>query len=114
FENLIPTGRILIDRKCLIEMQNEPTLEKDETSGSRLLARFIHGCSTRNIYTIQTIDLNFLIKQNSFGENQIFELLTPKTEKWIVMIVKDPWLKTTLIEDIEFKKSSAQLNKVQN
>ncbi|CAF4635334.1 unnamed protein product, partial [Didymodactylos carnosus] len=66
FENLIPTGRILIDytdRKCLIEMQNEPTLEKDETSGSRLLARFIHGCSTRNIDTIQTIDLNFLINK---------------------------------------------------
>ncbi|CAF1614652.1 unnamed protein product, partial [Didymodactylos carnosus] len=34
FENLIPTGRILIDytdHKCLLEMQNEPTLEKDET-----------------------------------------------------------------------------------
>jgi SpoVK/Ycf46/Vps4 family AAA+-type ATPase len=83
FEKLIPTGRILIDytdRKCLIEIQNEPTLEKDlekdETSVPRLLARFIHGCSTRNIDTIQTIDLNFLIKQNAFDENQIFELLT--------------------------------------
>lgn len=83
FDNLKPTGRILIDyteKKCLIEMQNEPTLEKDleknETSLSFLLARFIYGCSTRNIDTIQTIDLNFLIKQNAFDENQIFELLT--------------------------------------
>ncbi|CAF1220450.1 unnamed protein product, partial [Didymodactylos carnosus] len=83
FDNLKPTGRILIDyseKKCLIEMQNEPTLEKDleknETSLSFLLARFIYGCSTRNIDRIQTIDLNFLIKQNAFDENQIFELLT--------------------------------------
>ncbi|CAF4534848.1 unnamed protein product [Didymodactylos carnosus] len=29
------------------------------------------------------------------------------------MIVKDPWLKNTLIDDIEFKKSTAQLNKEQ-
>ncbi|CAF1515158.1 unnamed protein product [Didymodactylos carnosus] len=39
--------------------------------------------------------------------------IVTKIQKWIVMIVKDPWLKTTLIEDIEFKKSSAQLNKEQ-
>ncbi|CAF4658666.1 unnamed protein product [Rotaria sp. Silwood1] len=182
FEKLKPTGRILIDytdRKCLIEIKDEPTLEKDlesdETSVPRLLARFIHGCSTRNIDTIQTIDLNFLIKQNAFDENQIFELLTTtflecneynrsmlifdidslimlnrsdsemstsksisnirvyqfirekcktsiveetepnekgvvtKIEKWIVMIVKDPWLKNTLVDDIEFRKSSAQV-----
>lgn len=61
-------------------MQNEPTLEKElnqaETSLSGLLARFIHGCSTRNIDTIQTVDLNFLVKQNAFDEKQIFELLT--------------------------------------
>lgn len=41
-----------------------------------LIARFVHGCSTRNIDTIQIIDLNFLTKQNAFEENQIFELLT--------------------------------------
>jgi hypothetical protein len=29
------------------------------------------------------------------------------------MIVKDPWLKNTLIDDIEFKKSTSQLNKEQ-
>ncbi|CAF0853024.1 unnamed protein product [Adineta steineri] len=184
FQKLIPTGRILIDytdRKCFMEIQNEATLEKDlnssETSIPRLLARFIHGCSTRNIDTIQIIDLNFSIKQNAFDENQIFELLTTTflecneynrsmlifdidslimldksdsdmsqsksisnirvyqfirekckmsivettepnekgvstaIEQWIVMIVKDPWLKDTLIDDIEFKKSTAQLNK---
>ncbi|CAM4861665.1 unnamed protein product [Rotaria socialis] len=184
FEKLIPTGRRLIDytdHKCLIEIKDEPTLEKDlnkdETSVSRLLARFIHGCSTRNIDTIQTIDLNFLIKQNAFDKNQIFELLTTtflecneynksmlifdidslimlnksdpemsksksisnirvyqfirekcktsiiekteanekgdvtKIEKWIVMIVKDSWLKNQLINDIEFQKSISQLNK---
>jgi hypothetical protein len=32
-----------------------------------------------------------------------------KLEKWIVMVVKDPWLRDTLIDDIEFQKSSAQL-----
>ena len=34
-------------------------------------------------------------------------------EKWIVVIVKDPWLKNTLIDDIEFKKSTTQLSKEQ-
>ncbi|CAF1331648.1 unnamed protein product [Didymodactylos carnosus] len=81
--NLSPTGRILVDcqdRKCLIELKNEPTLEKvlieQGTSILSLLTRFIHGCSSRNIDTIQVIDINFLIKQNAFDENQIFELLT--------------------------------------
>ncbi|CAF3474646.1 unnamed protein product, partial [Rotaria sp. Silwood2] len=83
FQKMIPTGRILIDytdRKCRIEIKNDPTLEKDlnktETSMPHLLARFIYGCSTRNIDTVQIIDLNFLIKQNAFGEDQIFEILT--------------------------------------
>ena len=78
-----PTGRILIDlreRKCFVELLNEPTLEKPlddgETSMLTLIARFVHGCSTRNIDTIQIVDLNFLTKQNAFEENQIFELLT--------------------------------------
>ncbi|CAF1495219.1 unnamed protein product, partial [Didymodactylos carnosus] len=81
--NLLPTGRILVDyqdRKCLIEIQNDVTIEKNldkhETSVPSLLARFVHGCSSRNIDTIQIIDLNFLTKQNAFDENQIFELLT--------------------------------------
>ncbi|CAF4662651.1 unnamed protein product, partial [Didymodactylos carnosus] len=50
--DLSPTGRILVDyqdRKCLIELKNEPTLEKvlieQETSILSLLTRFIHGCS---------------------------------------------------------------------
>ena len=81
--NTSPTGRILVDlqkRKCLIELNNEPTFEKDlnetETSVLPLLARFVHGCSSRNIDTIQIIDLNFLTKHNAFEENQISELLT--------------------------------------
>ena len=81
--NIFPTGRILVDyqdRKCLIELQNDATLEKKldvhETSVLSLLSRFIHGCSSRNIDTIQIIDLNFLTQQNAFDENQIFELLT--------------------------------------
>jgi SpoVK/Ycf46/Vps4 family AAA+-type ATPase len=80
---MIPSGRILVDlrdRKCLIELLNEPTLEKTlddgETSMLTLIARFVHGCSTRNIDTIQIIDMNFLTKNNAFDENQIFELLT--------------------------------------
>jgi SpoVK/Ycf46/Vps4 family AAA+-type ATPase len=79
----LPTGRILVDlqqNKCLIELINEPTLEKklreEETSILTLLGRFINGCSSRNIDTIQIIDLNFLTKQNAFDENQIFELMT--------------------------------------
>ncbi|CAF1254314.1 unnamed protein product [Didymodactylos carnosus] len=32
-----------------------------------------------------------------------------KIEKWIVMIVEDPYLRNILIDDIEFKKSTAQL-----
>ncbi|CAF4983756.1 unnamed protein product, partial [Rotaria sp. Silwood1] len=35
--------------------------------------------------------------------------IVTKIEKWIVMIVKDPWLKNTLVDDIEFRKSSAQV-----
>ena len=185
FQDAHPSGRILIDlhqRKCLIELEeeNQSTIERNlddrETSAQSLLARLIQGCSTRNIDTIQVIDLNFLTKQNATEENQIFELLTtiflecdeynksmlvfdidslimlsksdsdtskstsisnirlyqfirekckttiveqnhPQTvhqtdakpvEKWIVMIVKDTYLKTTLVDDIEFKKTAAQ------
>ena len=188
FHDAYPSGRILIDlhnRKCLIELEeeNKSTIERNlddkETSVQSLLARLIQGCSTRNIDTIQVIDLNFLTKQNATEENQIFELLTTiflecdeynksmlvfdidslimlsksdtdtskstsisnirlyqfirekcKTtiverdnqqqqqtscqtdakpvEKWIVMIIKDTYLKTTLVNDIEFKKTSAE------
>ncbi|CAF0926260.1 unnamed protein product [Rotaria sordida] len=180
---LLPSGRIMVDlreRKCLIELTNEPTLEKElqdsETSMLTLIARFVHGCSTRNIDTIQIIDLNFLTKQNAFDDNQIFELLTTtflecneynrsmlifdidslimltvsdsemsksesisnirlyqfirekcKTaiveqissdkdikmvkEKWVVIIVKHPLLRQLIIDDIEFKQTSQQLQK---
>ena len=81
--NSAASGRILVDleaRKCLIELTNEPTLEKtlgnEETSTMTLLSRFINGCSSRNIDTIHIIDLNFLAKNNAFEENQTFELLT--------------------------------------
>ena len=81
--NNAPSGRILVDleaRECLIEMTEEPTLEKslgsEETSTVTLLSRFINGCSSRNIDTIQIIDLNFLTKHNALEENQTFELLT--------------------------------------
>ncbi|CAF0857699.1 unnamed protein product [Adineta ricciae] len=188
FRDVPPSGRILIDlqdKKCLIELQeNEPTIERNleakETAVQSLLARLIQGCSTRNIDTIQVIDLNFLTKQNATDENQIFESLTTLflecdeysksmlvfdidslimlnksdsdmtkstsisnirlyqfirekckeaiveqekneacanrknsaklIEKWIVMVVKDPYLKSTLIKDIEFKKTTAQIN----
>jgi hypothetical protein len=40
-----------------------------------LLARFVHGCSSRNIDTIQIIDMNFLTKHSAFDENEIFEVL---------------------------------------
>jgi hypothetical protein len=81
--NTSPTGRILVDlqkKKCFIELHDEPTIEKElnkeETSVLPLLARFIHGCSSRNIDTIQIIDHNFLTKHNAFEENQVSELLT--------------------------------------
>ncbi|CAF1619245.1 unnamed protein product [Rotaria sp. Silwood1] len=182
--NSQPTGRILVDlldQKCLIELKTEATLDDDldneETSTITLIARFINGCQSRNIDTIQIIDLNFLIKNNAFEENQIFELLTttfeecdeynrsmlifdidslimlsvsdssvsksvsisnihlyqfirekckkavveqpptdenaPKSgislkEKWMVMIVKHPLLRSLLVEDIEFKKTLRQ------
>ncbi|CAF0973703.1 unnamed protein product [Adineta steineri] len=188
FSNLFPTGRILVDlldRKCLIELENDATIDEDlgeeEKSTNTLLARFINGCSSRNIDTIQIIDLNYLVKNNAFEENQIFELLTtifeecdeynrsmlifdidslimlsvsdsamskslsisnirlyqfirekckkavveqrstgptvmiqkdlPDSffrEKWIVMIVKHPLLRSLLVEDIEFKKTFRQ------
>ena len=61
-------------------MTNEPTMEKtlgsEETSTMTLLSRFINGCSSRNIDTIQIVDLNFLTKHNALDENQTFELLT--------------------------------------
>ena len=187
FQDEHPSGRILIDlqdRKCFIELQeeNKMTIERDldvkETSVQSVLARLIQGCSTRNIDTIQVIDLNFLTKQNATEENQIFELLTTiflecdeynksmlvfdidslimltksdsdttkstsisnvrlyqfirekcKTaivergnqneqnanqtdakpvEKWIVIIVKENFLKTSLVNEIEFRKTAAQ------
>jgi hypothetical protein len=81
--NMIPSGRILIDLqypKCFIELVNDTTFPKDlgneETSTLTLLPRLINGCLSRNIDTIQIIDLNFLIKNNAFDEKQIFELLT--------------------------------------
>ncbi|CAF2862951.1 unnamed protein product [Rotaria sp. Silwood2] len=85
--NSFPTGRILVDlqdRKCLIELKDEATVDDDldfeETSTMTLLSRFINGCSSRNIDTIQIIDLNFLTKNNAFEESQIFELLTTTFE----------------------------------
>ncbi|CAF3047343.1 unnamed protein product [Rotaria sp. Silwood2] len=194
FRDVPPSGRILIDlldRKCLIELQeDEPTLERNldtkEITIQSLLARLIQGCSTRNIDTLQVIDLNFLTKQNATDENQIFESLTTlflecdeynksmlvfdidslimlnksdsemtkstsisnirlyqfirekcketivekvekrqeneqdssqndakPVEKWIVIIVKDDYLKSTLINDIEFKKTTAQIDEEQ-
>ena len=77
-----PSGRILIDLqsgKCFVEFQgdNHPTIEHnlvaDEVSAQALLARLIQGCSSRNIDTIQLIDLNFLTKRNATDENKIFE-----------------------------------------
>ncbi|UJR08366.1 hypothetical protein I4U23_012637 [Adineta vaga] len=183
-----PSGRILVnltDRTCVIEFANDiPSYSLDlhshETSTLTLLSRFINGCSSRNIDTFQIIDLNFLIKNNAFEENQIFELLTtlfleceeynrsmlifdidslimlsvsdsamskstsisnirlyqfirekcksavveqkqmtndsrifyqPK-EKWMVMIVKNPFLRNLLIEDIDFKKTKGEAKKI--
>ncbi|CAM4934856.1 unnamed protein product [Rotaria socialis] len=116
FQKMIPTGRILIDytdRKCRIEIHNEPTLEKDlnktETSMPHLLARFIYGCSTRNIDTVQIIDLNFLIKQNAFGEDQIFEILTT------IFLECNEYNRSMLIFDIDslimLNKSDSEMSK---
>ncbi|CAF1518776.1 unnamed protein product [Rotaria magnacalcarata] len=188
--NSSPSGRILVDlqeRKCLIELsQAEATLEYDlgteETSTLTLISRFVNGCSSRNVDTIQIIDMNFLSKYNAFDENKIFELLTttfeecdeynrsmlifdidslimlsvsdsqmsksvsisnihlyqfirekckkaiveqptkgPNTaakeqlkERWIVMIVKHPLLRSLLIDDIEFKKTLQQIQQEQD
>ncbi|CAF2945335.1 unnamed protein product [Rotaria sp. Silwood2] len=82
--NHVPSGRILVnlsEKKCIIEVAGddlslEHELDEQETCTLALLSRFINGCSSRNIDTIQIIDLNFLTKNNAFEENQIFELLT--------------------------------------
>ncbi|CAF0903995.1 unnamed protein product [Adineta steineri] len=81
--DLAPTGRILIDLQdcsCIIELTNDASIENKlqntETSLRSLLSRFVNGCLSRNVDSIQIIDLNFLTKQNAFEENQIFELLT--------------------------------------
>ncbi|CAF3427736.1 unnamed protein product [Rotaria socialis] len=81
--DLAPTGRILIDlqdRSCVIELTNDASkenkLQNTETSVLSLLSRFVNGCLSRNVDSIQIIDLNFLTKQNAFEENQMFELLT--------------------------------------
>ncbi|CAF1321194.1 unnamed protein product [Didymodactylos carnosus] len=59
FEKLIRTGRILIDyteRKCLIEMKNEATLEKDETSvAGSFSCFFFHFLAILLIGTIVTV-----------------------------------------------------------
>ncbi|CAF1292641.1 unnamed protein product [Didymodactylos carnosus] len=81
--NLTPSGHILIDLEdssCLIELKKEPAiklkLQDDEKSVPSLLSRLVNGCFSRNIDSIQIIDLNFLTKQNVFEENQVFEVLT--------------------------------------
>ncbi|CAF1436316.1 unnamed protein product, partial [Didymodactylos carnosus] len=82
-KDLKPTGRILVDlqdKKIFIE-QIQPlyTIEIDldptEISLLQLLSRFIHGCLSRNIDTIQVIDRNYLSIHNAFDDKQIFELL---------------------------------------
>lgn len=117
FRDELPSGRILIDlqnRKCLIELQgDETTLERDldkhETSVQSLLARLIQGCSTRNIDTIQVIDLNFLTKQNATEENQIFEVLTT------IFLECDEYNKSMLVFDIDslimLNKSDSEMTK---
>lgn len=103
FRDEQPSGRILIDlqdRKCLIELQGDKTtierdLETKETSVQTLLARLIQGCSTRNIDTIQIIDLNFLTKQNATEESQIFEVLTT------IFLECDEYSKSMLVFDID-------------
>ncbi|CAF4556236.1 unnamed protein product [Rotaria sp. Silwood2] len=102
--NSQPTGRILVDlldRKCLIELKTEATLDDDldneETSTITLIARFINGCQSRNIDTIQIIDLNFLIKNNAFEENQIFELLTT-TFEGISNYLRDYFISENVVE----------------
>ena len=110
FRDEQPSGRILIDlhdRKCLIELQkNKATIERDldakETSVQSLFARLIQGCSTRNIDTIQVIDLHFLTKQNATEENQIFEVLTT------IFLECDEYNKSMLVFDID---SLIMLNK---
>ena len=110
FRDEQPSGRILIDlldRKCLIELQDDKaTIERDlddnETSIQSLLARLIQGCSTRNIDTIQVIDLNFLTKQNATEENQIFEVLTT------IFLECDEYNRSMLVFDID---SLIMLNK---
>ncbi|CAF4812052.1 unnamed protein product [Rotaria socialis] len=101
--NHIASGRILVnlaDRKCIIEFANEESslelpLHPQETSTLTLLSRFINGCSSRNIDTIQIIDLNFLIKNNAFEENQMFELLTT------LFLECDEYNRSMLIFDID-------------
>ena len=117
FRNEQPSGRILIDlqdRKCFIELQGDKTtIERDvgvnETSVQSLLARLIQGCSTRNIDTIQVIDLNFLTKQNATEENQIFEVLTT------IFLECDEYNKSMLVFDIDslimLSKSDSEISK---
>jgi SpoVK/Ycf46/Vps4 family AAA+-type ATPase len=117
FRDVPPSGRILInllDRKCLIELEeDEPTLERDldtkEATTQSLLARLIQGCSTRNIDTIQVIDLNFLTKQNATDENQIFESLTT------LFLECDEYNKSMLVFDIDslimLNKSDSEMTK---
>ncbi|CAF0965186.1 unnamed protein product [Rotaria sordida] len=101
--HISPSGRILVDlqyRKCLIELSsNDATLDYDlnpeETSTLTLLSRFVNGCSSRNIDTIQIIDMNFLTKHNAFDENQIFELLTT------TFLECDEYNRSMLIFDID-------------
>ncbi|CAF1165644.1 unnamed protein product [Rotaria sp. Silwood1] len=97
-----PSGRILVDlqnRKRFIEFNNDATDEKElnseETSTLTLLSRFINGCSSRNIDTVQIIDMNFLTKHNAFDENQIFELLATTFDEC------DEYNRSMLIFDID-------------
>ncbi|CAF0967762.1 unnamed protein product, partial [Didymodactylos carnosus] len=84
FSDMQPSGKILVDlqeKKCLIELKDENdltiemNLDAHETSLQALIARFVFGCSSRNIDTIQIIDSNFSSMHNATEENQKFELL---------------------------------------
>ena len=117
FRDEQPSGRILIDLqdgKCLIELQGDKTtierdLETKETSVQTLFARLIQGCSTRNIDTIQIIDLNFLTKQNATEESQIFEVLTT------IFLECDEYSRSMLVFDIDslimLSKNDSEMSK---
>ncbi|CAF3922858.1 unnamed protein product [Rotaria magnacalcarata] len=109
-----PTGRILVDLQEQCNEYNRSMLIFDIDS---LIMLNVSDSDMSKSLSISNITLyqfirekckTAIVEQKSKNKNKDEY---DNKEKWIVMIVKHPLLRSLLIEDIEFKKTSQQIEK---